>query len=112
MAVSMIKKETFSVSRSWGSLTDISDQSTRYVVPSDGYIKLECNYRAGSYVRLSYADGDTLIAQQSAPQSYPLIGPSATLVPVCKGMAVKIQRDTGGYSRAHFIPLNETYSQD
>lgn len=86
-------------------ITSYSSSSNMFTVPKPGVIKIECNYRSGSYIQLWSAGGYT-IAQGSAPSASNLAGSIIIPVPVFAGMQVYVQQASSGYSHAYYVPFS------
>jgi len=90
----------------WSQQVDITtynSSSNLYTVPTDGVIRIECNYRQNSYTQLLDADGHSY-AQASAPGSTGLVGAVVITTPVYKGQKFYIGRSNNGYGGGYFIP--------
>lgn len=76
----------------------ISDRtsSNKYTIPCDGVVRLECNYRSGSYMLL-YVDGLKMGEAASAGTG----ANSIILIPVFKGQQVYCERGNS-YCYANF----------
>ena len=91
--------------KGYGTAVDISgytSASDPYTCPKDGLMRINCNYRSGSYI-MGYVDNDLMI-EGAAGSSVGMQGNNIMTVPVFKGQKLYITRSST-YSFAHFIPF-------
>lgn len=83
------------------SIASYSSASNLFTVPADGLIRLECNYRGGSYILLN--DESSSIVLQGSSGSANSAGNTIICIPVFKGQKFFVTR-SNTYSYAYFIP--------
>lgn len=90
----------------FGSFVDVSSynsQANLFTCPTDGMIRLECNYRSGSYV-MAYDENGQVMLEGSSNGSTNNAGTTVTSMPVYKGMKFYFNFASNGYSYAYFVP--------
>ena len=84
-------------------ITSYNSQNNLYTCPADGMIKMESNYRQGSYTILMDSLGHA-IAEGSAPANTNAGGGTIICTQVYKGQKFYVTRGANNYGSAYFIP--------
>lgn len=84
-------------------ITSYNSQSNLFTCPADGMIKMESNYRQGSYTILMEGSG-VAVAEGAAPSAGNAGGSTIICTQVYKGQKFYVTRGANNYGNAYFIP--------
>lgn len=88
-------------------ITAYSSASSKYAVPADGLVLIQCSYRSGQYIygRVFNADDTNEVFIQLTTGGSNMQGNQQAVIPVFKGQRVYIQTNNTTYNFGQFIPF-------
>lgn len=88
-------------------ITSYTSASNSYTAPSNGMVRIFCNYRAGLYIGafVRNADGTNEVQIQCSNAGSNHIGNTIAVIPVFKGQLIRIQANNTQYNHAYFVPF-------